>query len=186
MVQTSVSPTELTCGLRLTASERLSFIAYDLEQTHRFYSEVLLLPLVYAETRDSLLDGSYAPHIEVRYALRDGSTLNFFVFRDEPPEPMRRLHPLRHFAFGVKDVAAVRAWKAHLLAKGVEVVGEVDHEVVMSIYFHDPNAIRLELTTNLIEFDEREAAKAQRIYEEWWTLGATEQHTPVGGHSSGS
>lgn len=168
----------------LTASERLSFIAYDLAATHRFYTEVLGLPLVYAERRERVAgDDTRAPHIEVRYGLADGSTLSFTVFRGAPPEPCRRLHPLRHFAFGVQDAAAVRRWHAHLVAHGVEVVGPVDHEVVLSIYFHDPNEIRLELTTDLIAFDDAEARKAEQILADWWRLGATEQHTPVGGHS---
>jgi len=50
-----------------------------------------------------------------------------------------------------------------------------------SIYFFDPNEIRLELSTNLIPFDDEEARKAQAIYDRWKLVGTTEQHTPVGG-----
>lgn len=85
--------------LSLTAVERWSFIGYDLAATHRFYTEVLLRPLVYAQTAD-YLPGSdeYAPHIEVRYALDDGSTINFIVFRASPPDsarPAQSATPLR-------------------------------------------------------------------------------------------
>ena len=172
-------------GLRLTTVERWSFVAYDLAKTHRFYTEVLLRPLVYAQTSD-YLPGSeeYAPHIEVRYGMDDGSTINLIVFRGEPPDAAKRLHPLRHFAFAVKDPAVLHTWKEHLQAQGVDVIGEIDHDAVMSIYFFDPNEIRLELCTNLIQFDEHEERKALETYEKWWTVGATEQHTPVGGHAS--
>ena len=169
--------------LSLTAVERWSFIGYDLAATHRFYTQVLLRRLVYAETSD-VLPGSdaHAPHIEVRYALDDGSTVNFVVFAGEPPDRARRLHPLRHFAFEVPDLDTLHRWREHLLAHGVEVLGEIDHGVVMSIYFHDPNQIRLELCVSLIDFDEAEAGKARQIYDEWWRLGSTQQTTPVQGH----
>jgi catechol 2,3-dioxygenase-like lactoylglutathione lyase family enzyme len=169
--------------LSLTGVERWSFIAYDLEATHRFYTDVLLRPLVYAQTNE-YLPGSdeRAPHIEVRYGLDDGSTINFICFEGEPPDAARRLHPLRHFAFEVKELEQLHAWKEHLLSKGLEVLGEIDHEVVMSIYFHDPNEIRLELCTSLIEFDPEEERKAREVYDQWMRLGSTEQRTAVQSH----
>lgn len=170
-------------GLSLKAVERWSFIGYDLEATHRFYTEVLQRPLVYAQTSDYLTGSeTFAPHIEVRYALDDGSTINFIIFKGEPPDPARRMHPLRHFAFEVKELDMLHRWKEHLLSRGVPVLGEIDHDVVKSIYFHDPNEIRLELCTSLIAFDEAEEMKARRTYEEWWRLGSTEQQTPVQSH----
>lgn len=170
-------------GLSLTAVERWSFIAYNLDVTHRFYHEILRRPLVYAHTSDYLpASDEYAPHIEVRYGLDDGSTINLICFKGEPPDSARRLHPLRHFAFDVKDLDSLHRWHEHLLSSGVDVLGEIDHEVVKSIYFFDPNEIRLELCASLIEFDEEEERKAKQIYEEWWKLGSTEQKTAVQGH----
>jgi catechol-2,3-dioxygenase len=166
--------------LSLTAVERWSFIGYDLAATHRFYTEVLRRPLVYAQTSDVLPGAAdYAPHIEVRYALDDGSTINFVVFKGDPPDAARRLHALRHFAFEVSDLASLHRWREHILSRGVDVLGEIDHGVAMSIYFHDPNEIRLELCVSLIAFDEHEAARAQQTYAEWWRLGSTEQRTDV-------
>jgi glyoxylase I family protein len=176
-------PPEHATDLSLIAVERWSFIGYDLEATQNFYTQVLRRPLVYAQTSD-YLPGSdeFAPHIEVRYALDDGSTINFVVFEGDPPDSARRLHPLRHFAFEVTDLDRLHRWREHLLAHGVEVLGEIDHGVVMSIYFHDPNEIRLELCVSLIDFDAQEARRAAQIYDDWWRLGSTEQKTPVQGH----
>ena len=86
---------EPATDLSLTAVERWSFIAFELEATHRFFTDVLLRPLVYAQTSE-YLPGSdeHAPHIEVRFGLDDGSTINFIVFDGEPPDAARRLHPL--------------------------------------------------------------------------------------------
>jgi glyoxylase I family protein len=169
--------------LSLTAVERWSFIAYDLETTHHFFTDVLLRPLLYAQ-RSEFLPGTdeYGPHIEVRFGLDDGSTINFIVFDGQAPDTARRLHPLRHFAFAVDSVETLHRWREHLLSKGVEVLGEIDHGTVMSIYFFDPNQIRLELCTNLIEFDAEEERKAREIYANWWTLGAAEQQTPIQSH----
>jgi glyoxylase I family protein len=179
----TIDPADGATGLQLTAVERWSFIAYDLKNTHRFYTEVLLRPLVYAQTSEYLPGSAeYAPHIEVRYGLDDGSTINLIVFRGNPPDQARRLHPLRHFAFEVDNPDVLHRWREHLVATGTEVLGEIDHGSVMSIYFHDPNEIRLELCTNLIEFDAEEERKAGQVYREWWKLGSTEQSTPVQSH----
>jgi glyoxylase I family protein len=174
---------EPSTGLSLTAVERWSFIGYDLEATHRFFTQVLLRPLVYAQTSE-YLPGSdeYAPHIEARYGLDDGSTINFIVFEGDPPDEARRLHPLRHFAFAVDSVDTLHRWREHLLEQGVEVLGEIDHGTVMSVYFFDPNQIRLELCTNLIEFDAEQERLAEEVYANWWTLGAAEQKTPIQSH----
>ena len=41
--------------------------------------------------------------------------------------------------------------KARLEAAGVEVLGVTDHHIIESIYFFDPNGIRLELTVRAIK-----------------------------------
>lgn len=161
----------------LVATERVSFVGFDAQQTHRFCTEVLLLPLVDARTA---ADAAGREFLETQYALADGSTLSY-TFYDEPPGEVRQLHPLRHFAFEVRDVETLLAWKRRLTDHGIAVTGEIDHGVVMSIYFFDPNQIRLELATNLIVFDAEEARKAEEIYDRWKVVGTTEQHTPVGG-----
>jgi glyoxylase I family protein len=179
----AASVTAPSVALSLIAVERWSFIAYDLASTHHFFTDVLLRPLVYAQTSDYLPgDSTYAPHIEVRYGLDDGSTINFIVFDGDPPDAARRLHPLRHFAFAVDSAETLHRWREHLLQMGVEVLGEIDHGTVMSIYFFDPNQIRLELCTNLVEFDAEQERLAQEVYASWWTLGAAEQHTEVQSH----
>lgn len=169
----------------LARFSHLSFIAADLAATHRFYHDILRLPLVYAARRARWPHAvEPAPHIEVRYALADGCTLNFVVFRDGPPEPLQRLHPLRHFALRVRDAAAVELWARHLAAHGVAVVGPVNHGIVLSVYFHDPNEIRLELTADLVPLGPQDAEQAVALLAEWQALGAVQQRTPIGGHRS--
>jgi hypothetical protein len=49
---------------------------------------------------------------------------------------------------GVAGEPELQRAKAALQAAGVEVIGPTDHTFVKSIYFFDPNGIRLELTTS--------------------------------------
>jgi catechol-2,3-dioxygenase len=56
-----------------------------------------------------------------------------------------------------------------LEAAGVEVRGLVDHEFVKSIYFFDPNGLRLEITSRTEEpgFMQRAAAEAHDKLRQW-------------------
>jgi catechol-2,3-dioxygenase len=49
-----------------------------------------------------------------------------------------------HISFNVEDEEALLALKASLEGKGVEVTEVVDHKIIHSIYFTDPNGIALE------------------------------------------
>ena len=53
---------------------------------------------------------------------------------------------VNHIALRVDSVEALGVAKARLEAAGVEVLGITDHHIIESIYFFDPNGIRLELT----------------------------------------
>ena len=61
------------------------------------------------------------------------------------------------------------AAKAQLERAGVEVRGVVDHGFIHSIYFFDPNGLRLELTTRTEEagFLAAAAREARAKLDEW-------------------
>jgi len=66
------------------------------------------------------------------------------------------------------SVEDVSAWKEWLESKGVEVIGPVDHQVLLSIYFFDPTSnCRLELTTPLTRLTEQDAADAEKALDQW-------------------
>jgi len=58
---------------------------------------------------------------------------------------------------------------ARLQAEGVEVLGVTDHHIFKSIYFFDPNGVRLELTAQLADEVrmQRESATAHARLAEW-------------------
>jgi hypothetical protein len=58
--------------------------------------------------------------------------------------PPDRAIQLDHLSFNVPDEHALELLRKRLLAAGSEVTHVVDHGIMRSIYFHDPNGIALE------------------------------------------
>src|SRR5262249_39138840 len=80
-------------------------------------------------------------------------------------EAVRNINQL---AMHLESVEDVYAWKEWLESKGVEVIGPVDHQVLLSIYFFDPTSnCRLELTTPLTRLAEQDATGAEQALDQW-------------------
>jgi glyoxylase I family protein len=54
---------------------------------------------------------------------------------------------VNHLALRVGSLDELEAARTRLKAAGIAVLGPTDHHFIKSIYFFDPNGIRLELTT---------------------------------------
>jgi glyoxylase I family protein len=83
--------------------------------------------------------------------MTDGSCIAFFDLGDDiacEPSPNTPAW-VNHVAFRVDSIEALEQIKARLEANGVEVVGVTDHHIFKSIYFFDPNGIRIELSAQL-------------------------------------
>jgi predicted metal-dependent phosphoesterase TrpH len=83
--------------------------------------------------------------------MTDGSCIAFFDLGDDDacaPSP-NTPDWVNHIAFRVDGVAQLEQVKARLEANGVDVVGITDHHIFKSIYFFDPNGIRVELSAQL-------------------------------------
>lgn len=120
----------------------------DAEETRRFYEEVLGLPLVNCMLADRVPStGEEKPYAHMFFEMTDGSYIAFFDLGDnEMPAPSPNTPGwVQHFAMETRSVDDVLAMRERLLADGVEVLGLVDHEFVKSIYFFDPNGLRLEV-----------------------------------------
>ena len=76
---------------------------------------------------------------------------------------------VNHIAFRVDSVQALEDTKARLQAHGIEVLGVTDHHIFKSIYFFDPNGIRLELTAQLADELQmlKESKTAHARLDEW-------------------
>jgi catechol 2,3-dioxygenase-like lactoylglutathione lyase family enzyme len=122
----------------------------DAEETRHFYEDLLGLPLVHVIRSDHVPStGEYCPYVHIFFRMKDGSYLAFFDLGDDVKALPSPNTPdwVNHIALRVDSTADLRAAKARLQAHGVEVLGVTDHHIIESIYFFDPNGIRLELTT---------------------------------------
>jgi len=122
----------------------------DAEETRHFYEDLLGLPLAHVIRADHVPStGEYCPYVHIFFEMRDGSYMAFFDLGDgQAAEPSSNTPDwVNHIALQVESEAELHAARARLEADGVEVLGVTDHGFVRSIYFFDPNGIRLELTT---------------------------------------
>lgn len=150
----------------------------DAEQTREFYEDLLGLPLFHIIQSDYVPStGEYCPYTHFFFRLGDGSCIAFFdLGDDEAAEPSPNTPPwVNHIAFRVDDVAALERMKARLEAHGVSVIGVTDHHVFKSIYFFDPNGVRLELSAQVAtETQMRHEAQSARARLDAWTARKNE------------
>ena len=99
----------------------------------------------WSPNREQSASGSYMNYCPKRFA----SALAFFDIRDGRGATLSSDMPkwVHHFAFEVDTIDEVRAIKERLEKAGIEVLGVTDHHFIQSIYFFDPNGLRLEVTT---------------------------------------
>lgn len=149
-----------------------AYRAKDAEETRHFYEDILGLPLYHIIQSDYVPStGEYCPYTHFFFRLQDGSFIAFFDLGDDvAAEPSPNTPPwVNHIAFRVNTVDELRAMKQRLEANGVQVLGITDHHIFHSIYFFDPNGIRLELSAQLAdEFQMLQESKTchQRL-DEW-------------------
>ena len=153
--------------MAMPAIRGLHHFAYrcrDAEETRAFYEDLLGLPLVHVITSERVPStGEHCPYCHVFFRMRDSSCLAFFDLGDGRSTASDPETPgwVNHLALEVADEAELLAAKARLEAAGVEVVGPTDHHIIRSIYFFDPNGIRLELTCRTTSETELKAAEAE-------------------------
>ena len=131
-----------------------AYRAKDAEETRHFYEDILGLPLFHIIQSDIVPStGEYCPYTHFFFRLQDGSFVAFFDLGDDQaalPSPNTPLW-VNHISFRVNTVAELQAMKTRLEAEGIEVLGVTDHHIFKSIYFFDPNGVRLELTAQLAD-----------------------------------
>ena len=139
----------MTPAVTLKGLNHVAWRCIDAEQTRQFYEDVLGLPLVHTVTSDTIPStGERSPYFHLFFEMGDGSYVAFFDIRDGKGATVSEDTPswLHHFAFEVDSVDDVLAMKRRLEEAGVEVLGVTDHHFINSIYFFDPNGLRLEIT----------------------------------------
>ncbi|MBD0417017.1 VOC family protein [Oryzicola mucosus] len=141
-----------------------SFPCRDGEETRKFYEDLLGLPLVNCMTADKVPStGEEKPYAHFFFEMGDGSYMAFFdLGENEMPLPSPNTPSwVMHFAMEVESVEKVLQMKERLIAAGVTTTDVIDHEFINSIYFFDPNGLRLEITARTEEPGYIEKAKSE-------------------------
>jgi catechol 2,3-dioxygenase-like lactoylglutathione lyase family enzyme len=120
----------------------LAMVTPDMDTTVRFYDGVLGMRLC-----ATLMAG---PMRHYFFEIDEGNTIAFFEIKGmetfAKPAGARpdRVLQFDHLSFALPDEAALLALRERLEAADCEVTTVVDHDIIRSIYFTDPNGIALE------------------------------------------
>lgn len=154
----------------------VAYITYDSEGTADFYTRVMGMPMVNAVMDDHLPStGDRTPYFHTFFRMGDGSTLAFFESPGLPPTPdvpTPAFRNFNHIALQVGSRDEVDQWREWLEANHVE-VQVVDHHIIYSAYFSDPNGVRLEVTATLDETWNDQPHIAADALSEWATARST-------------
>lgn len=149
-----------------------SYPCRDGEETRKFYEDLLGLPLVNCMTADKVPStGEEKPYAHFFFEMGDGSYMAFFDLGENiMPLPSPNTPDwVQHFAMEVDSVDEVLKFKKRLQDAGVKTTDVIDHEFINSIYFFDPNGLRLEITARTEEpgYLEQAASEAHDAMKAW-------------------
>ncbi len=152
----------------------------DSEETRAFYEDLLGMKLViFLRLPHYEEPGDRPPFTHLFFEMDDGSYLAFFDLADDGVTEQDPETPewVNHMALEVDSLETLQAHKQRLEDAGVAVKGPKDHHFVKSIYFYDPNGIRLELTARVHDqkFLDDEAAVAHQHLRAWQEEKAAKQ-----------
>jgi catechol 2,3-dioxygenase-like lactoylglutathione lyase family enzyme len=149
----------------------VAYVTQDTAATRKFYTELLGLRLIsYAADEKVGSTGEASPFLHTFFELGDGSCIAFFEIEglnmDHHSSPLPRWAP--HLALSLDSREDVLAALQRLVDAGVEVIGPIEHENIWSsIYFFDPNGVRLELTYQSRQLTDDDAIAADLAVEAW-------------------
>jgi catechol 2,3-dioxygenase-like lactoylglutathione lyase family enzyme len=136
-----------------TLIRKLFHFAYpcrDAEETRHFYEDLLGLPLVNCMQADVVPStGEHKPYAHIFFEMGDGSYVAFFDLGENAmPQPSPNTPSwVQHLALEVDSMEHLVDLRERLHGAGIDTTDVVDHDFIKSIYFFDPNGLRLEITT---------------------------------------
>ncbi len=123
--------------------------------------------------------GERCPYVHLFFQLHDGSSVAFFDLGDgEIAQPSPNTPAwVNHLALKVDSLEALGRARVRLAQAGVDVLGITDHGFVRSIYFFDPNGIRLELTADMSDdpVSDTDRLAARQQLDRWTAEKAARQ-----------
>ena len=158
--------------MEITRIHHVAYRCMDALQTVKFYRDVLGMEFLTAFSEDQVPSTKeYDPYMHVFLDAGMGNVIAFFELPNRPPMGRDPNTPawVQHIAFEMASMDELLAARDRLVASGLSVLGPTDHGLFQSIYFHDPNGHRLELTVNTGTPDQQARARAVAplMLEEW-------------------
>ena len=156
-----------------TMPKSVNHIAFPIASTaaaHEFYTKILGCKLIGAVREDHIPStGEDIGFLHSFYAMANGAAIAFFEIEGFNGEFDGNAPKFaRHLAMNVDSMDELLDYKKRLEDAGVSVIGVTDHEGIwQSIYFFDPNGIRLELTYQVRPLAEQDAAQAEIEVQKW-------------------
>jgi catechol 2,3-dioxygenase-like lactoylglutathione lyase family enzyme len=130
-----------------------AFPTWKPKSTVEFYRDALGLPVRHAITAKGWgrRHEQHPDFLHFFFETGEENMLAFFYYIGTKPHPalaeLRGYLALsRHTAWAVKSVAELQRWRDRIAAAGVKVSEAIEHEILHSIYFRDPNGYDMEIT----------------------------------------
>jgi catechol 2,3-dioxygenase-like lactoylglutathione lyase family enzyme len=144
----------------------------DAKLTADFYTRALGLKFTMAMSEDRVpTTGAECPYMHIFFQMADGSHVAFFDLANAQPMTLDPNTPpwVQHLALEVENEPALQQAAQRLRDYGVEVIGPIDHLIFKSIYFHDPDGHRVELTfrTETVEAMRQLFEVKDAMLDEW-------------------
>jgi catechol 2,3-dioxygenase-like lactoylglutathione lyase family enzyme len=152
--------------LRLNGVHHTARPIWKLRETIEFYRDTLGLPLIHAVSARGWGSAEHPDFLHFFFDSGAGSTIAFFYYLGHE-QPDHLIHRPKfdsdavHTAWRVESPAELAAWRRKLEGNGVQVLFQLEHEVVESFYFRDPNGYFLEIGRPLRPLTELDARDAQ-------------------------
>lgn len=170
--------------LRLHGVHHSARPTWKLNETVRFYRDILGLPLVHCITARGWGRPGHPDFLHFFFDSGQGSLIAFFYYLGtSQPEDVRpadeMLFRATHTSWRVETRQELLEWKQTLESRGIDVSPVSRHEIIESIYFADPNGYPLEVSFHLRELGERDAQDAQLTLQtamELETAAGEERH----------
>lgn len=149
----------------------LAYVTYDAQKTADFYTRIMRMPMIGAVMENRIPStGEECTYLHIFFSLADGSALAFFEAPGIPELPLFADHPVHqafnHVAMEVDTAADIESWYNWLTQNDVDVI-RTDHGIIESLYFKDPNGVRLEITRNVDENWTDKIKGGEAILKQW-------------------
>lgn len=138
---------------------------WKLKETVHFYRDILGLPLVHAISARGWGPAEHPDFLHFFFNSGNGSTIAFFYYigHEQPSHLVHRPtfdNDAIHTAWHTRSREDLLAWRNRLEAHDIQILYQIEHEVLESIYFRDPNGYFVEIALALRELNPLDASDA--------------------------